>query len=393
MFRETDYAGLKLKNPFVVASGPPGATVDRLVRAEDAGVAAVSVKLTFTKQPFYGRLRMYSKPGDASIVCHDRRLDMEEGFELVRQGKERTDLVLMANITHPAEDLDGWKTLATGYEQAGADAIELNLICPNITFSERRLGKTTDKSHGAVIGQHPEIIETIVRNVCDSVKIPVIAKLTPNVDDITRTAKAAVRGGAAGIVMAGGQSGLPRVDIFDSGRPKGAYCCDGYSFGSMGGPGIIHQSFALTAQIAQAVEVPLIAGGGLSTWEDGITFMMWGATLVTSCTILMWEGFGAATSIISGMERFMNESGYSSWDDIIGMSLRYLKPARELQVVPGKAVIDEDKCTQCLSCVGLAHCDAIIESNGAPRVIPEECVACGICIGVCPARAITVVEC
>lgn len=393
MFKEIEYAGLKFKNPFVVASGPPGATVERLMRAEDGGAAGVSVKLTFVKQPFYGRLRMYSKPGDASIVCHDRRLDMEEGFELVRKGKERTDLVLLANITHPSEDLDGWRTLARGYEQAGADAIELNLICPNITFSERRMGRSTDKSHGAVIGQHPEIIETVVKAVCDAVSIPVVAKLTPNVDDITLTAKAAERGGAAGIVMAGGQSGLPRVEIYNDGRPQGAYCCDGYSFGSMGGPGIIHQSFALTAQLAKAVNVPVMAGGGLSTWEDGITFMMWGATLVTACTILMWDGFGAAKKIVDGMEQFMNECGYTSWQDIIGLSLAYLKPARELQVVNGKAVIDENKCIECLLCVGLAHCDAIVENNGIPRVIPEECVACGICVGVCPVQAISVVEC
>lgn len=393
MFKEVEYAGIKLKNPFVVASGPPGATVERLARAEDGGAAAVSVKLTFVKQPFYGRLRMYSKPGDASIVCHDRRLDMEEGFELVRQGKERTELKLFANITHPAEDLDGWVTLARGYEQAGADAIELNLICPNITFSERRMGRDTDKSHGAVIGQHPEIIETVVRAVRDAVKIPVFAKLTPNVNDITVTAKAAVRGGASGIVMAGGQSALPRVDIHGGGRPLGAYCCDGYSFGSMGGPGIIHQSFALTAQLARAVDVPITAGGGLSTWEDGIMFMMWGATLVTACTVLMWEGFGAAKTIVDGMERFMEEKGYSSWDDIRGLSLRYLKPARELEVVPGTAVIDEAKCIACLKCVGLAHCDAIIEEGGMPKVLPEKCVACGICVGVCPVEAIDVVPC
>ena len=63
MFKEIEFAGLKFKNPFVVASGRRGATVERLVKAEDAGAAGVSVKLTFTKQPFYGRLRMYSNPG------------------------------------------------------------------------------------------------------------------------------------------------------------------------------------------------------------------------------------------------------------------------------------------------------------------------------------------
>lgn len=392
MFKEIKYAGLTLKNPFVVASGPPGATVDRLIQCEDNGAAGVSVKLTFIKQPFYGKLRMYSVPGEASIVCHDRRLDMEEGFELVRKGKERTDLVLFANMTHPAEDLEGWQTLARGFEQAGADALELNLICPNITFSERRMGVKTDKSHGAVIGQDPEAIERVVRACCDVVKIPVVAKLTSNVSDITVTAEAAIRGGAAGVCMAGGQSGLPKVDLEGGGRPLGAYCADGYSFGSMGGPAILHQSFALTAQLARALKAPVIAGGGLTTWEDAIMFMMYGGTLVTACTVIMWDGFRVIKDIVGGMERYMEKHGHSSWEEIIGCSLKYLKPAKDLQLVPGRAVIDPNICVGCLNCVGLGHCDAIVEKDGMPEVLPEKCVACGICVNVCPQRAISVVE-
>ena len=234
-------------------------------------------------------------------------------------------------------------TLARGYEQAGADAIELNLICLNITFSERRIRDTM--SHGAVIGQHPEIIETVVRAVRDAVKIPVFAKLTPNVNDITVTAKAAVRGGASGIVMAGGQSALPRVDIHGGGRPLGAYCCDGYSFGSMGGPGIIHQSFALTAQLARAVDVPITAGGGLSTWEDGIMFMMWGA-LVTACTV-MWEGFGAAKTIVDAWS--------GSWRRRATLLGRHPRSAPLPEARPRAEVVRHGghrraKCIACLKC-------------------------------------------
>lgn len=392
MFQEIKYAGLTLKNPFVVASGPPGATIDRLIQCEENGAAGVSVKLTFIKQPFYGRLRMYSVPGEASIVCHDRRLDLEEGLELVRQGKERTGLVLFANITHPAEDLEGWQRLAREFEQAGADALELNLICPNITFAERRLGATTAESHGAVIGQDPQAIEQVVRACCEAVKIPVVAKLTSNVADITVTGAAAVRGGAAGVCMAGGQSGLPKVDLYQGGRPLGAYCVDGYSFGSMGGPAILNQSFALTAQLARALQVPVIAGGGLTAWEDALMFMMWGGTLVTACTVVMWEGFRAIRGIVGGMERYMEKQGHSSWEEVIGRSLKYLKPAKDLQLVPGRAVIDPDTCIGCLKCVGLGHCDALVERDGLPEVRPEKCVACGICVGVCPQQAITIVE-
>ncbi len=385
---EIDFAGINMKNPFVVASGPPGATVERIIKCEDNGAGAVVTKLVLVKQPWPGKLRIYSVPGEASIVNHDKRLDLDEGLELVRKSKERTDIPIFVNITHPSEDPDGWIKLATELEQAGADGLELNFICPNISFATLRMGQKIDSSHGAVIGQQPDKIEYITRLVSEVVKIPVITKLTTNVNDITVTGRAAEKGGAKGVCVAGGQSGLPKVDIYNQGRPLYYYCADGVSYGSMGGPAILNQSFALTAQLARALNIPVMAGGGISTWQDCIMFMMWGAQAVTACTVIMWEGFSVIRKLISGMERYLDEAGFNSVSDIIGMSLQYLKPSGELKVTEGCVEIDENRCTNCLKCVGLGHCDAIINDNGSPRVLSDKCVACGICIGVCPQQAI-----
>ena len=389
---EVEFAGVKFRNPFVVASGPPGATVDRILRCEDNGAGGVVAKLTFIKQPWNARLRMYSDPGEVSIVNHDHRLDMDEGLELIRKAKERTDLPIFANITHPPEDPEGWIKLAKEMEAAGADGLELNLICPNITFANVRMGEKVKASHGAVIGQNPESVESVTRLVSEAVKIPVITKLTPNVNDITVTAKAAERGGAKGVCMAGGQSALPKVDIYNQGKPLSYYCVDGVSFGSMGGPSILYQSFALTAQLARALSIPVMAGGGISTWEDCIMMMMWGARLVTACTIIMWERFDVINKLVTGMERFLDEAGYESVQDIMGLSLKYLKSSKDLQLTDGCVEIDEDKCTTCMECVGLGHCDALVEEDGRVKVVQEECVACGICIGICPVEAISMRE-
>ena len=97
----------------------------------------------------------------------------------------------------------------------------------------------------------------------------------------------------------------------------------------MGGPGIIYQSFALTAQLARALKVPVMAGGGLTHMGRWDQLHDVGATLVTACTVVMWEELRRNQDIVDGMERYMNDSGYSSWQDIIGLSLPYLKPARE----------------------------------------------------------------
>ncbi|HAL62254.1 MAG TPA: hypothetical protein DCP08_07620, partial [Chloroflexi bacterium] len=117
------FAGVKFKNPLVVASSPLTAKPELLKMAEEAGAAGVSTKLTFIKQPFYGELRMYNDPRVGSIVCHDRRLDLEEGARLVEEAKESTSLVIFSNITYEGEDLGGWARLAKAMEEAGADLI------------------------------------------------------------------------------------------------------------------------------------------------------------------------------------------------------------------------------------------------------------------------------
>ena len=84
-----EFAGVKFKNPFVVASSPLTNKLEWLKAADEHGAAAVSTKLTFVQQPFYGKLRMFNAPKEASIICYDRRLDIEEGLELTRKAKER----------------------------------------------------------------------------------------------------------------------------------------------------------------------------------------------------------------------------------------------------------------------------------------------------------------
>jgi len=73
----------------------------------------------------------------------------------------------------------------------------------------------------------------------------------------------------------------------------------------------------------------------------------------------------------------------------VGLSLPYLKASRDLNPAQVCAVIDRDRCINCLSCVGLGHCDAIVEKNGEPFVKEDECVGCAICVGVCPQGAIS----
>ncbi|NMB97252.1 MAG: hypothetical protein GYA02_11680, partial [Clostridiaceae bacterium] len=116
-----NYCGVEFKNPMVIASSPLTSKIDRLIEAEKAGAAAVSTKLTFIKQPFYGKLRMHTYLNNGSIICYDRRNDIEESLKLVDEAKKKTSLKLFTNITNDAQDMDGWAYLAKKHEEAGAD--------------------------------------------------------------------------------------------------------------------------------------------------------------------------------------------------------------------------------------------------------------------------------
>ncbi len=382
---------MKFKNPLVIAPSPLTSKVKWLIEADKRGAAAASTKLTFIQQPFYGKLRMHTSPRIASLICYDRRLDIQEGLRLVDEAKSKTSLVIFANITHDNEDMDGWAFLASEHEQAGADIIEANLICPNVGLATKSIkGQTaiTDGEHGgAITGQDPEKVANVIRALKDSVKIPVVAKLTPNVSDIGTIARACEDAGADGVCLAGGQSGLPLIDIYNGGQP-GYHLLGGVSHGSLGGPACRNMGFSHVAQVAMNTGLGVIGGGGLETPEDCIMMMMWGATLVTMCTSIMWHGWDVADKAVRGMESYLDEMQVT-YEDIIGKSLPYLRSSSDLTATPGWALVDRELCNGCGKCTRPGHCDAVTIVDRKSVIEGQRGLGCGICVAFCPTGAIS----
>ena len=184
-------------------------------------------------------------------------------------------------------------------EEAGAHILEPNLICPNLGLTAKALGEAVPAG-GAIPGQSPKMALDIVKALKETVEIPIVPKLTPNVTDVTVIARACEEAGADGICLAGGQLSLPPVDIY---HPDAAYpLLRGASMGSLGGPACRLLGYAQVAAVARRVEVPIVGGGGLETWEHAVQFMMWGATLVTACTALMWYGFEVIPTRFGGRD-------------------------------------------------------------------------------------------
>lgn len=390
-----NYCGVEFKNPMVIASSPLTSKIEFLMEAEKAGAAGVSTKLTFIKQPFYGKLRMHTYLNNGSIICYDRRHDIDESLKLIDEAKKKTSLKLFANITNDAKDEEGWVYLAKKHEEAGVDLIEANMICPNVGLSTRSIrGEEALSEHehgGAVTGQSPERIKEIITILKSAVKIPVVAKLTPNVTDIGVTAKACEDAGADGVCVAGGQSSLPLVDIYNKGKPKYSLL-KGVAHGSLGGPSTKLMDFSLVANIARKTSLPIIGGGGLETWQDSIMMMMWGADLVTVCTAAMWYGWENIKKQVDGMEKYLKEQGDISYSDIKGISLVHLRSSSDLEAAEGWAVVEEEKCIGCGRCEKPAHCTAVKIVNKKAVIDPKACIGCGICPALCPTKAISMYE-
>ena len=383
------FAGVKLKNPFIIASGPVTSTVERLKKVDAQGAGGVSTKLTLMKLPYKSTMRMYSDPNLYGIVLADKRLELEEGLKLVSEAKRRTSLVIFTNITHVGEDLDGWAKLGKSFEEAGADILEANLNCPNISLAGKMIGQAKPLNLGGVVGQDPATCEAIIRTLKSTVRIPVVGKITPRVSSITELAQACKRGGADGVVVASGYPGLPHMDIMNHGKPLHPFW-NGVTIGSViSGPATLSQSFANVATVAKNVKIPIIGGNGIHTWKDAIELMMWGASMVTACTVVMWKGYSVIGSIIRGMEDFLEKHAYGSYESLIGESLPYLMAGSEIVVKPGTAIMNQELCVSCGQCSDLGHCDAVVKNEEGYSIYQEACLGCGICKDVCPQNAIT----
>lgn len=381
--------GLRMKNPIMIASSPLTARLDLLKQAEENGAAAVSVKHTMMSQRFRARPRWYYNPGIGIVVSGDPRLEPEAAAELLRAAKEQTSLVLVSNLSGAPGRLDSWGAIARMMEQAGADGVELNFNCPNLLSAG---AKAADQ--GSNLGGDPEACALVVREVKRSVGIPVIVKLSTESGVMPRVAAACMDAGADILNVHAGFRAAPGIDIYNGGR----FLYPGSPAGSFGGHTGVWSRMASNRFIADMARqhpgAPLIGGSGLVTWDHIIEAVMFGAVSVQMCTEVMHHGFGLVRQCVEGMERFLDEQGYSSLDDIRGISLQYITAPSEMQYKDVAAEIDPAGCVGCGQCEKIAHCTAIRRDESGRKCVvdPAQCVGCGFCLGVCPKKAIGIRE-
>ena len=301
-------------------------------------------------------------------------------LEIKAVKRDYPDRAMIVSIMVPCEE-GAWKSILPKVEETGADGIELNFGCPH-GMSERGMG--------AAVGQVPKYIEMVSRWCKQNTRMPVIVKLTPNITDIRYPARAALKGGADAVSLINTIASIISVNL-DTMSPEPSIDGKG-SHGGYCGPAVKPIALNMVAQIGNDVEtggLPISGIGGITNWRDAAEYMSLGCGNVQVCTAAMTYGFKIVEEMKSGMSDWMDEKGYNSVSDFIGSALPNVTEWQHLNLnYVAKAKIDQDSCIKCgrcyAACEDTSHQAISINDERVFEVINEECVACNLCVDVCP---------
>jgi len=322
----TTVDGLKIPNPFVIASGPPGTNANVIGKAFHEGWGAVickTVSLDASKvinvQPRYARLRTAESKeiiGWENIELISDR-DFETWIDEFKQIKDQyPDRVLIASIMEEYNQ-DAWVEIVERCQEAGVDAFECNFSCPH-GLPERHMG--------SAMGENPEILEEVCGWVARAAKIPVWAKLTPNVTHIEDPTRAALEGGCQGISAINTIRSVIGVNL-ETLRPEPTV--EGYTTpGGYSCKAVLPIALRMCMEIARTIrdEFPgrsLSGIGGIETGADAVQFLLLGCDTVQVCTYVMKTGYRCIRQMLDEVAAFMDRHGFRTLDDFKGHSLQY----------------------------------------------------------------------
>jgi dihydropyrimidine dehydrogenase (NAD+) subunit PreA len=385
----TNFVGIKSPNPFWLASAPPTDKAYNVVRAFKAGWGGVVWKtlgidppIVNVNGPRYGAVwgadRRLLGLNNIELIT-DRPLDVNLA-EIKQVKRDWPDRAMVVSLMVPCDE-DSWKYILKRVEETEADGVELNFGCPH-GMSERGMG--------SAVGQVPEYIEMVARWCKAHTRMPVIVKLTPNITDIRYPARAAHKGGADAVSLINTVSSITSVNL-DTFSPEPSIDGKG-SHGGYCGPAVKPIALNMVAEIARDAEtrgLPISGIGGVTTWRDAAEFIALGAGTVQVCTAAMTYGFKIVQEMITGLSDWMDKQGHADIDAFRGRAVPNVTDWQYLNLdFVTKARIDQDACIKCgrcyAACEDTSHQAIAMKPGRVFEVIDAECVACNLCVNVCP---------
>ena len=289
---------LKLKNPVLTASGTFGYGQEFSSLMDPNLLGGIVVK-GISLKPMEGNPppRIVETPCGMLNAIGLANVGLEAFLSEKLPWLQELDTCVIVNIY--GHSLDEYGAVAAGLKGAtGISALEVNISCPNV------------EQGGMAFGTDPDMAARVTERVLKETDKPVIVKLSPNVTDIRKIARAVEKAGAHALSLINTLTGMA-IDV-ESRMPKLAN-----GSGGLSGPAIRPVAVHMVHQVVRTVNIPVIGMGGILEPRDALEFLIAGAGAIQVGTANFINP-RAALNIINGLETFLSEHGINAINDIIG---------------------------------------------------------------------------
>jgi len=290
-------AGVRLKNPIVVASGTFGFGREYGEFYDLSELGGICAKgLTLHRREGNPPPRIAETPMGIlnSVGLQNPGVDAFIEHELPELRKH--DLAVIANISGNTPEEYG--IMCEKLSAAGVDMIEVNISCPNV------------KAGGLAYGTKPELAAEVTKMAKEHATVPVMVKLSPNVTDITEIARAVADAGADALSLINTLRGM-RIDV-NTRRPILKM-----NTGGMSGPAVLPVAVRMVWEVANAVDLPILGMGGVAKGEDAAQLMLAGASAVAVGTACFADPY-APIKVRDGLAEIAARQGLDKVSDLTG---------------------------------------------------------------------------
>ena len=298
----TNYLGLELRNPVIVGSCGLTSTVEGLLQAEEYGAGAVIVKSVFEEQIIYDikRNTSFMAPTDnygvsyEYIAQHVAEDSLEKHFSVIREAKKKMHIPIVGSIN--CYSFENWITYAKRFEEAGCDAMELNMA---ILPYETMMG----------CDDVDRLFSDIITSIKKFVSIPISVKVSNNFTNMEQFMQQLSWTSIGGITLFNKPLNID-IDI-DNVKTVMAP--------KLSNPDDIYNTLRWVALLSKKVRCPLAASTGVFTADDVVKMLLAGASTVQVVSCLYKNGLSYLKELTSGLSDWMSKHGYNSVNEFRGM--------------------------------------------------------------------------
>jgi dihydroorotate dehydrogenase (NAD+) catalytic subunit len=306
----TTLCGIRLPNPTILASGILGLSHEIMTRVARAGAGAITSKSCSLKpRAGYPNPTVLDwGPGliNAVGLSNPGVEVMVEEIQAAKENLAPLGVPIIASIF--AETIYDFGTMARFITEAQPDLIEVNVSCPNI-----------DDRYRLMFAADPYVASQVTRRVKQNTDIPVLVKLSPNVTDVARIAQAVVEAGADGITAINSLGPGIILDI-DTCRPVLSHGTGGVS-----GPAMRPIAVRCVYDICRAVDVPVVAVGGVTAGRDLVEMILVGATAVGIGSAIYYRGIEVFQQVCEELEEYMEQYNHHSLEEMRGKAVPFIR--------------------------------------------------------------------